>query len=196
MTAPAIAMPSPAFPFRLAGKPRARRGGFVLFSDATTFRTLGRMRHLVRRALHDRAFVWWVRDVMATAAPAAIAARNFGALARAIRDYVGAHIRFVPDPRGVENLTPPSEHARLLKETPAAVLLGDCDDAATLSAAMGMALGMDATFSVRAFRRPDNPYQHVVTTLLPRGAPAVECDTTASAQKLPPVPTREKTVRV
>src|SRR5687767_10584916 len=119
------------------------------------------MRRMVRKALVIPDFLYWARDTVRAIAPDALAKRDNEKIAIAIRNYVARHIQFVPDPVGIENLTPPLTRARLLQAAPARVLLGDCDDAATLSAAIAMAVGIPATFTVRAFRKPDAPYQHV-----------------------------------
>lgn len=170
------------------------RKGFYIESDSQAKSTLRLMQHLVNGAIQDHEFVWWVRGEINFIAPLTIEDRNWVGVARAIRSYVAAHIRFCPDPDGIENITPPREHMKLLKLH--RVLLGDCDDAATLSAAMGKSLGIPAEFRIFAFYKPDNPYQHVVTYLHPRGGSVIDMDTTAPAQKLPPKATRSFSMRV
>ncbi|MGI8481227.1 MAG: transglutaminase domain-containing protein [Chthoniobacterales bacterium] len=169
--------------------------GFLIASDAQAKMTLNRMRQKVRQAVLDHDFVWWARKELHKLAPDAFASRNWSQVARAVRQYVGAHIRFTPDPVGDENLTPPLEHMRMFQNG-ATILLGDCDDAATLSAAMAEAVGIPAEFVLRAFYKPDNPYQHVLTVLHPKGGGAMVSDTTRDAQRLPPVATREFRMRV
>lgn len=171
--------------------------GFILRSDAQAKLTLSRMRELVRAAIQNDSFVTWARAEMMRYSGSAIERRDWQAVARGVRDYVARSIRFAPDPVGIESLTSPLVHQKLLS-APGRIspLIGDCDDAATLAAALGMAVGIPATFTVRAFFKPDNPFQHVLTTLTPRNGSPVECDTTRDAQRLPPIATRELITRV
>jgi transglutaminase-like putative cysteine protease len=175
---------------------KVRRGFYIPYvpGDAQAKQTLRQMQHLVNGAIQDHEFVWWVRGEINAIAPVTIESRDYAGVARAIRSYVAAHIRFSPDPDGIENITPPLEHMKYLRKY--RVLLGDCDDAATLSASMGKALGIPAEFRILAFWRPDSPYQHVVTYLHPRGGQVIDMDTTRESQKLPPVPTRQFAIRV
>ena len=170
--------------------------GFLIFSDAQAKLTLGRMRTKIRQAIEDHDFVWWCRGEISRLSPDAIQLRDWTRVARTVREYVEAHIRYTPDPVGVENITDPIEHMRLLQANPHAILLGDCDDAATLGASMGEALGIPATLTIMAFWAPNSPYQHVVAYLHPKGGGVIDIDTTREEQKLPPVATRKFTVRV
>ena len=170
------------------------RQGMWIQSDAQARVTLSLMKTYVNEAIRDHEFVWWVRERIDNIAPVTIMNRDWAGVARAVRDYVAAHIRFCPDPSGVENITAPLDHMKFLRSH--RVLLGDCDDAATLSAAMGKALGIPAEFRILAFYKPDNPYQHVVTYLHPRGGLVIDMDTTRPQQNLPPVPTRSFSIRV
>lgn len=168
--------------------------GFNIQSDAQAKLTLKRMQHNVNGAIQDHEFVNWVRGEIYRYSPNAVEERNYPAVARAIRAYVADHIKFVPDPVGIENITPPQEHMRLLQKV--RIVLGDCDDAATLSAAMGKSLGIGASFKILAFRKPDAPYQHVITYLHPRGGMVIDMDTTRPAQNLPPTTTRQFEMKV
>lgn len=162
--------------------------GFLIASDAQAKLTLKRMAHDVNGAIQDTDFVRWVRGEIAELAPVQIEERNNTGIARAIRAYVADHIKFCPDPVGIENITPPQAHMKMLSKS--RYVLGDCDDAATLSAAMGKSLGIPAEFRILAFRRPDAPYQHVITYLHPRGGLIMDMDTTRPSQNLPPTATR------
>jgi transglutaminase-like putative cysteine protease len=170
------------------------RQGMWIPSDAQARVTLSLMQHRVNAAIQDHEFVWWTRNEINNIASLAIISRDYVRVARAIRDYLSAHIRFMPDPFGVENITPPLEHMKLLQKH--RVLLGDCDDAATLSAAMGKAVGIPAEFRILAFYKPNNPYQHVITYLHPKGGLVIDMDTTRPQQNLPPVATRSFSIRV
>lgn len=168
------------------------RGWALGISDRQAKLTLDRMASKVRQAIVDRDFVYWARSLFVGAPE-----RDYAALARDVCAYVGYHIKFCRDPVGVENLTPPIEHMRLLQASPSRVLLGDCDDAATLSAALAMAVGCPCSFRILAFRAPDAPFQHVLTVIHPaRALSDVICDPTRPAQGLPPVATRTFTRRI
>ena len=152
------------------------------------------MQHDVNGAIQDHEFVDWVRAEIYKYAPSAIDNRDYSGVARGVRAYVAEHIKFCPDPVGIENITPPQAHMKLLRKVH--TVLGDCDDAATLSAAMGKSLGIPASFKILAFRKPNAPYQHVITYLHPRGGLVIDMDTTRPAQNLPPVATRQFEMKV
>lgn len=80
-----------------------------------------------------------------------------------LREWLAAHWFFHKDPAGLELLRTPDF---LLQEIQAAgVGRGDCDDAATLAAALGMAAGLEARFVLVAFG-DTLPFSHVFCELL------------------------------
>jgi hypothetical protein len=167
------------------------RPGWRILGTPGAKSTLSKMSRGVHYAIHKPEFVWWARSVVQTCS-----ARNVMCQARMIRAYVARVIQFTRDPVGAENITPPLEHMDRIKEALAngpGYVLGDCDDAASLSAALGMAVGIPASFRILAF---GGPWQHVYTILhVPQGGD-VEMDTTRAAQSLPPVATDTLTRRV
>ena len=146
------------------------------------------MRLLVAEAIRQPEFQAWARSIVL-----GVPRQDRTAQAYAVRDFIAHRIAFVRDPVGVESLTAPMQHMRWLIRR-GAVLGGDCDDAATLSAALGMAIGIPASFTLTAYR--GGPWQHVYTTLHPPRGQPVDVDTTRDAQGLPPTPDRRLTVRV
>lgn len=78
---------------------------------------------------------------------------------RAIRSWLATHTRFVPDPDTVELVRTPPEQLRLQRAQGTAP--GDCDDTATLAAALALALGQRVHFVVLGFFAPDAPFVHV-----------------------------------
>lgn len=155
---------------------RARNLHWIATGDAGAHETLGVMRDAVHNAVNDPTFVWWARSIVEDCPQ-----RNETCCAYAVREFVSGAIHFQRDPVGVENITPPLVHMQKLRGRFGAYVLGDCDDAATLSAALGMAVGLPARFVALAFPMPgdppgmrygqDNaPYQHVFTELLAGGA--------------------------
>jgi len=155
------------------------------------------MREMVRGAIRDVDFVLWARDVIRRQGADL---RDPKSIANAVQRYIKSHLTFVADPFGVESLAPPLKHMAALKSY--GRIAGDCDDAATLSAALGMANGLRAFYTIQAFDwgRGKSPYQHVFTTLASKRFPAdrwtVNCDTTRDDQKLPPTVQRKLTAIV
>lgn len=102
--------------------------------------------------------------------------------ARAIRAFLARHVRFYPDPFELELVSAPRlqlEHIRT-----DGYVTGDCDDIATLGAALGLASGLPARFVVLAFD-PSGPWEHVYTELrTPDGW--AELDTSREMQRVPP----------
>lgn len=143
--------------------------------------TLARMADNIRSSLTDPRVVETARGIIATVTP-----RDCVGQARAIRAWVDRRFRFVRDPLGVE-----------LLETPALLLSridrdgsvqGDCDDAATLTAALGMAVGIAASLHAVAFFTKVAPYAHVYTVLHPEPGGPVEMDIThVAGKKRPPI---------
>lgn len=101
--------------------------------------------------------------------------------AEAIRAFLVEHVEFQYDPPDVELLRTPRAMLREIELH--GVTEGDCDDVATLGAALGLAVGIPARFVLLSFT-PAGPYEHVYAELLTHRGP-VELDTTRPAQ-LPP----------
>ena len=79
--------------------------------------------------------------------------------------WVKQNIRYMRDPAGVEMLKTP----RKLLETKA----GDCDDIATLLAAMYMALGNTVQFAIASFRPGAPAFSHVFVEVITPWGPVV-----------------------
>lgn len=144
---------------------------WLAIGDGGAKETLQYMAQLVHQAAADAEFVWWARGVINNCLP-----RDDACCAMTIRAFVDHSVWFLRDPLGVENITPPLEHMRRLMQAPGSHVRGDCDDAATLSAALGLAAGMPAQFTVLAFVPDDAPpgvhydqrnapYEHVFASL-------------------------------
>lgn len=83
-----------------------------------------------------------------------------------LRAWLLTHSRFTPDPDNMELVRTPVEQLHVIATH--GTMPGDCDDVATLGAALARALGMRARFVVLAFDGPNAPYQHVYTEVLTR----------------------------
>ncbi len=67
-----------------------------------------------------------------------------------IARWVRAHLRFIPDPVGVEAITTPEAH--LMVATQEGISAGDCDDAAVLAGALARAVGAPVRIALASFR--------------------------------------------
>lgn len=107
----------------------------------------------------------------------------------AIRGWMSSHIVFTRDPRKHELLITPRILVRSLRN-PAnhSTLRIDCDDVATLGAALGGAVGLDARFVVVAYlSKFKGAPRHVWAELSPPMRKQwQEVDTTRDFQGLPP----------
>lgn len=119
---------------------------------------------------------------------------------RGIRQWLGTRVRFRPDrldplaqqdPDLVEIVHTPLDQLRTIARQ--GIALGDCDDVATLAAALTLGAQQRARFVVAGFRGPGAPYRHVYAELLAPGG-ALDYDITRTARA--PLPTRIATVEV
>jgi transglutaminase-like putative cysteine protease len=102
-----------------------------------------------------------------------------------MRGWLEDHVMFVRDPTNQELVHDPALVVRAIRAR--GVVHLDCDDVATVAAALGLAVGLRARFVVAAFR--DRAYRHVWTELGdPRGGRWIEMDITRPAQGLTSVP--------
>lgn len=89
--------------------------------------------------------------------------------ARAIHDWIESNIKYVPDPVYTDAVMPPRQV--LIYKT------GDCDDLATLGAALLGSLGIQSRFQAVGFENNEVPYSHVFAQAL-IGANWITTDTT------------------
>lgn len=94
-----------------------------------------------------------------------------------LRDWLARRFVFLPDPVGVGVFGEPGQDVELVRDPVWQVsqidrygtVAGDCDDAATLGAALGLAAGLPMRFQVVGFVT-DGPFSHVwVDALTTRG---------------------------
>lgn len=142
------------------------------------------MRREVLKAVGNKDFQLWARDAVRSTG---VELRDPHAVARGVRRYVETHLVFVRDPFGIESIMSPLQHMAFLKGHKQ--VGGDCDDAATLSASLALALGLRAIFVIEAYDwgKGPSPYQHVYSIVRGPGQSwKVNMDTTRDAQGLPP----------
>ena len=115
--------------------------------------------------------------------------RDVGAQIQAIGAWLNAHFRYLSDPVGVELLRDPN--GGITEILRYGYTQGDCDEAAMLSATLGMANGIPARFRALAFYSPTAPFSHVICDLLGPGNTWIPIDITKPANMdVPPTPTR------
>lgn len=107
------------------------------------------------------------------------------ALAAAIRQWVEAHWEFREDPAVHELLYAPDTQLAIIGAH--GTMQADCDDAAILVGAIGLAAGLRVRVICVGFLTPDAPYTHTWSELRPPlGAGAwLEGDVTRPMQRLP-----------
>jgi transglutaminase-like putative cysteine protease len=101
-----------------------------------------------------------------------------------LREWLARHTAFEEDPPGVELVREP-ETLILDQLLPFGRIAADCDDIATLAAALGLALGLRARFLVIGFSREDG-FSHIWTALACPGGHWVDCDPTRP-DTVPPI---------
>ncbi len=106
-----------------------------------------------------------------------------------LREWIDGRFVFLADPHGVELLRTPDFLLNTIREQGFA--RGDCDDAATLAAALGLAAGLPARFVLISFGT-HLPFSHVYAALYSECMGWVEMDITKPAQ----VPPGMETARI
>lgn len=170
--------------------------------EAGTDRTVEEMCRIVKQSLTDPLVVDRARSIVAECPP-----RDNACRVLRIRRWLGMNFQFERDPVGLELVMTP----RLMLERIAGgrVVQGDCDDAATLAAAMGMAVGLRARFVLYGFgkkwRRVGGtsqsptvmpikvPFSHIYTALQ-AGVKWVQMDVTRPAQAREPTRVKWKEI--
>lgn len=153
--------------------------------DIATWLTLRAMRRLVRAGVSDLLTLETAQAIVRLCPP-----RDVRCEAEALRGWLARNFRFTRDPALVETLRPPR---RLLEQIQRdGVASGDCDDAATLGAALAACIGFVPWAVVTGFRRPGAAFQHVFTVLPlePYAEGWVDLDITKPQQPVAPVSRR------
>lgn len=135
-----------------------------------------------------------VPSVLAAAQRIAGDAQTPGDRVRRIRRFLERRVRFHPDPLHFETIKEPEFQLREIERD--GTTAGDCDDIATLGAALGLALGLPARFRVMAFDAAA-PFEHVTADLFD-GSEWVDLDVSREFQRVPADfrPERERVVPI
>ena len=160
----------------------------VGYGDVGVTQSLALMSSLVDRALDSPVVVYAARQLAVRAG-----VRRQYAQAVAIRNFLSMAWRFVDDPTDRDLFVDPAESLKQYQAI--GYMAGDCDEAATLGAALGRAVGMHAQFTVYWFENSTPPGQHVFAVLLTDDGRAVNLDVTRPRGPVP-APTRTLTVDV
>lgn len=154
MTAPCV---REAHPLERSAK-RYRTWGSGL-DRPTAQDTMREMRRLVRASLMRRPVIETPRMIIR-----GVPERQELAQARAIRAWCDSRFRFVRDPVGVEYLIAPSRQLAEVRRW--GFVQGDCDDAAMMTAALCMSVGLPCRFYAVA-RNAQDVYRHVFAVAYP-----------------------------
>lgn len=144
------------------------------YGDSGAETTLLHMVRLANDAASDPTVVQFARQLAVNAAP-----RNPVAQAFAIRGWLSRVWRFVDDPTELDLLRSPVE---MLGDYAAhSVVMGDCDEAAILGAALGKAIGLPAQLVALSFVQSDGtpgPFEHVYAALVMVDGSVIDLDVT------------------
>lgn len=155
----------------------------------TAANTLKQMALNIRRDL-TKPIVWeTARRIVSQ-----IAERDQVAQAKAIRAWCKARFRYVADPIRVDLQATPAYLLQQIERQ--GYVMGDCDDAATLTCSLCLAVGIEAQLMAVAFNRPDAPFTHVFTWAYPRGGKPRNMDVSHPDDAPPRAFTRRLTQRV
>lgn len=161
------------------------------FGDTGVMQTVDAMADLVIASIR-------VPIVVETARRIASRARGQTAQAMAIRQWLKRVWRFVDDPFNVELLVEP---AKALEDSitfyNSNVIVGDCDESATMGAALSAAIGLQPSFHILAYIDETGVDRlcHVYSAVLTDDGRTVDFDITRPPSGVP-APTRELTVSV
>lgn len=124
--------------------------------------------------------------------PAAYAISTQANAARVIRNFVWSVWRFVDDPVNRELLRTP--YNMLMEYDACGYVMGDCDEAAMLGAALGASVGIQPTLTVMEFADNSGQYSHIYASLLPTDGAPVSLDITRPPRGTPvPAVVRQST---
>lgn len=132
-------------------------------------------------AMRQQAHAGAANPIVAACARSIITATTPAVAANELRAWLGAHTVFVPDPDDEELVRTPLYQVQAVQA--GGVSPGDCDDVATLGAALALAAGLRCAFVVLGFEGPGSPFQHVYT--LVHTVPPVNFDVTRSPNTMP-----------
>ncbi len=150
------------------------------WGDRGTMDTLALMAQLVNRGVDSPLVISSARQLAASAGD-----RDPFRQALAVRQFLARVWRFVDDPPDRELLRDPD--AMMHEYFELGAIMGDCDEAAVLGAALGKAIGMEATFTVLSFpvEGGGDQFGHVFTSLLTPDGKTLELDVTRPAGPVP-----------
>lgn len=144
------------------------------YGDSGAEQTLAGMVAIVNGAVSDPAFVRFARQLAVHGG-----VRNTMAQAFAIRGWLSRVWRFVDDPTDTELLRGPDDMLRDYAQH--SVIMGDCDEAAIMGAALGTAVGIPSRLVALAFTQANGksgPFEHVYAALVMSDGSELDLDVT------------------
>jgi hypothetical protein len=129
-------------------------------SDFTTI-PIGPIQHGPKGTDETVAAIWGIVKDAAADPGIKLVARRLGH-PEELYHYLRAHVRFVPDPAGVELIRTPQAILRTIQKRGFAT--GDCDDLATFGAALLRAMGREPVLVVTGRPRKGSPraFRHIL----------------------------------
>lgn len=150
--------------------------------DVGVQQSLDMMASYVDDALDSQAVVYFARSLAVQAG-----VRRPYVQALAIKNWLARVWRFVDDPLDRDLFVTPER--ALVEYSATGVVTGDCDEAATLGAALGRAIGLRAQFVVYGFPssdpEQDGRFSHVFAVLLTDDNASVSLDVTRPVGPVP-----------
>lgn len=165
------------------------RSGWIFDTNVDAATTMRRMAAKVRDCVAKSPEVIDTANNIVSVVPP----RDIHGQIHAIYDWLLRRFRFVSDPVGVELLRDPAGAIKRINSR--GFTQGDCDEAAMLGAALGMANGIPARFRALSFA-PGAPYSHVIADLHEPSGDWVPLDITRPQGFTPPPVVKSLTVMV
>jgi transglutaminase-like putative cysteine protease len=166
-----------------------QRSGWVFDTNVDAATTMQRMAAKVRDCVsHSKDVIDTANNIVSVVPP-----RDIHGQIQAIYDWLLRRFRFVSDPVNVELLRDPAEAIKRINAR--GFTQGDCDEAAMLSAALGISNGIPARFRALAFAARA-PYSHVIADLRDNDGTWYPMDITRPQGFTPPPVARSLTVMV
>ncbi len=150
--------------------------------DASKLKTAGLIARLAKAQQFD-PLVLETAQALAMRVPS----RDVDGICFSIRSFMARNFFFIEDTRDADAVREPARQLEYYYS--GAGMRGDCDCAAALGLALGLAVGRDGRLVLLGFRDVREEYTHIYAELL-GGSGWVDLDTTKPAGETPPIARR------